>query len=118
MGLAAKEMQHEPQPVSNDVLRSLLHVINNEVRPSPGESKQEEPEKLDLEQLLEVLLLTRDAINEQIKGASQLMAQVARFSEVESAYQSERRSALQLREERDAWKERALLVTSWVKGTE
>src|SRR5262249_22985008 len=113
MGFAVKEAIHEPQP-SNDVLHSLLHVINNEVRASVT-PKTEEAEKLDLEQLIEVLMLTRDAINEQIKGASQMMAQVARYDEIESAYQTEKRAVLQLREERDAWKERALMVTSWVK---
>jgi hypothetical protein len=116
MGLAVKEAIREPQQPSSDVLHSLLHVINNEVRTS-SEPKAEEAEKLDLEQLVEVLLLTRDAINEQIKGASQMIAQVARYDEVESAYQTEKRAVLQLREERDAWKERALMVTSWVKNS-
>ncbi len=71
MGLAAKEIAREPQPPSSDVLHSLLHVINNEVRAS-SESRPvpEETDRLDLEQLIEVLMLTRDAINEQIKGAS------------------------------------------------
>lgn len=118
MGLAVKEAAREPQPPSNDVLHSLLHVIHNEVRASnASRPAPEEADRLDLEQLIEVLMLTRDAINEQIKGASQMMAQVARYDEVENAYQSEKRAVLQLREERDAWKERALMVTSWVKNS-
>jgi len=116
MGLAIKEAAREPRPASNDVLHSLLHVISNEVRAS-SQPAAEENEKLDLEQLLEVLMLTRDAINEQIKGASRMIAQIARYDEIESAYQSEKRAVLQLREERDAWKERALMVTSWVKNS-
>lgn len=116
MGLAVKEIAREPQPASNDVLHSLLHVINHEVRASAAPAS-EPAEKLDLEQLVEVLMLTRDAISEQIKSASQMIVQVARYGEVENAYQSEKRAVLQLREERDAWKERALMVTSWVKDS-
>jgi hypothetical protein len=117
MGLAVKEIAREPQPASSDVLHSLLHVINNEVRTSAAHAAPEPAERLDLEQLVEVLMLTRDAISEQIKSASQMIVQVARYDEVETAYQSEKRAVLQLREERDAWKERALMVTSWVKDT-
>lgn len=113
MNLAVKQIAREPQPASGDVLHSLLHVINNEVRVSAA---PEPAEKLDLEQLIEVLMLTRDAISDQIKSASQMIVQVARYDEVETAYQSEKRAVLQLREERDAWKERALMVTSWVKN--
>ena len=116
MGLVAKEIAREPQPASSDVLHSLLHVINNEVRASTNHPAPEDAEKLDLEQLVEVLMLTRDAISEQIKSASQMIVQVARYDEIENAYQSEKRAVLQLREERDAWKERALMVTSWVKN--
>jgi hypothetical protein len=115
MGLAAKSPIQEPERVSNDVLHSLLHVINKEVR-AAGAPK-EDAEKLDLEQLVEVLMLTRDVVNEQIVGASQMIAQVARYDDLENAYQSEKRAVLQLREERDAWKERALMVTSWVKSS-
>jgi hypothetical protein len=116
MGLAAKPPIREPEHASSDVLHSLLHVINKEVRVS-GAPKPEDAEKLDLEQLVEVLMLTRDVINEQIRGASQMIAQVARYDDVENAYQSEKRAVLQLREERDAWKERALMVTNWVKNS-
>lgn len=115
MNLAVKEIAREPQPASSDVLHSLLHVINNEVRASTKHPAAEDAEKLDLEQLIEVLMLTRDAISEQIKSASQMIVQVARYDEIDTAYQSEKRAVLQLREERDAWKERALMVTSWVK---
>jgi hypothetical protein len=62
-------------------------------------------------------MLTRDAINEQIKGASNMIAQIARSDQIDKAYQSEKRAVTQLREERDAWKERALMVTSWVKNS-
>lgn len=117
MGLAVKEIAREPSP-SSEVLHSLLHVINNEVRASTESPPLPDVnEKLDLEQLIEVLMLTREAINEQIKGASRMMAQVARYDEIDKAYQSEKRAVLQLREERDAWKERALMVTSWVKNS-
>lgn len=116
MNLAVKEIAREPQPASSDVLHSLLHVINNEVRAGTKPLAAEDAEKLDLEQLIEVLMLTRDAISEQIKSASQMIVQVARYDEIDTAYQSEKRAVLQLREERDAWKERALMVTSWVKN--
>jgi plasmid maintenance system antidote protein VapI len=117
MGLAAKDIAREPQP-SSEVLHSLLHVINNEVRTSAAERPApDEHDKLDLEQLIEVLMLAREAINEQIKGASKMMAQIARYDEIEKAYQSEKRAVLQLRDERDLWKERALMVTNWVKNS-
>ncbi|HVT55186.1 MAG TPA: hypothetical protein VHD34_03950 [Xanthobacteraceae bacterium] len=117
MGFAAKEIR-TAEPASTEALHSLLHVINNEVRASNASPPvPDENGKLGLEQLIEVLMLTRDAINEQIKGASNMIAQIARYSEVENAYQSEKRAVLQLREERDSWKERALMVTSWVKNS-
>lgn len=110
----------DPEAATGNVPRPLLQLIDTELRP-PAAAAPEAPKKPDLEQqtleqLSEVLLLTRDALNEQIKGAAQLMAQTTRFTEAESAYRAKRRAARQLREERDTWKERALLVASWVKS--
>jgi hypothetical protein len=117
MGFAAKDIR-TAEPASTEALHSLLHVINNEVRASNASPPAlDENGKLDLEQLIEVLMLTRDAINEQIKGASTMIAQIARYDQIDKAYQSEKRAVTQLREERDAWKERALMVTSWVKNS-